>query len=194
MWDEQLIQHGSELIAARIALLNDIAEYAQRQYIVVSGDESTLLNSTYLTSLKDVNAATLGPDRDAWRLALAAGIEQRRKDELNRGVTLVGPHRDDVELTLGQVPAKGYASHGESWSIALALRLASFDLLVNDGVDPVLVLDDVFAELDAKRRAALSRQVANASQVLITAAVAEDVPSALRGARFQVSAGEVTKV
>ena len=194
VWDEQLIQHGSELIAARIALLNDIAEYARRQYIVVSGDESTLLNSTYITSLKDVNAATLGPDRDAWRLALAAGIEKRRKDELNRGVTLVGPHRDDVELTLGPVPAKGYASHGESWSIALALRLASFDLLVNDGVDPVLVLDDVFAELDAKRRAALSSQVANASQVLITAAVAEDVPSALRGARFQVSAGEVRKV
>lgn len=194
VWDEQLVTHGSELIAARIALLNDLAVHATDKYTVVSGDRNALLTSTYASSLAGVDAAVLGPDRDAWSTALNEAIEKRRTDELNRGITLVGPHRDDIDLALGPVPAKGYASHGESWSIALALRLASFELLTQDGVDPILVLDDVFAELDAKRRAALSTQVTGATQVLITAAVAEDVPTALRGARFQVSDGSVMPV
>jgi DNA replication and repair protein RecF len=103
-------------------------------------------------------------------------------------VCLVGPHRDDVELTLGDHPAKGYASHGESWSYALALRLGSFALLRAEGSDPVLVLDDVFAELDLRRRSALATVAATAEQVLITAAVAEDVPAELDGARFEVVA------
>jgi DNA replication and repair protein RecF len=107
---------------------------------------------------------------------------------------LVGPHRDDVTLTLGDLPAKGYASHGESWSFALALRLAAFELLRNDGIEPVLVLDDVFAELDAGRRTRLADLVAGASQVLVTCAVAEDVPDALVGARYAVGDGEVRRV
>jgi DNA replication and repair protein RecF len=112
---------------------------------------------------------------------------------VDRGVTLVGPHRDDVSLLLGDLPAKGYASHGESWSFALALRLAAFELLRAEGVEPVLVLDDVFAELDAGRRDRLARLVAGAEQVLVTCAVDADVPPSLRGARYAVSEGEVRR-
>jgi DNA replication and repair protein RecF len=128
------------------------------------------------------------------REALLAGIEERRRDELDRAVTLVGPHRDEVELAIGELPAKGYASHGESWSLALALRLASFTLLRDDdGDDPVLILDDVFAELDEGRREQLAELVGDAEQVLVTAAVADDVPTALAGHRFDVHAGKVTE-
>ena len=106
---------------------------------------------------------------------------------------MVGPHRDDLVLTLGEHPAKGYASHGESWSFVLALRLASFTLLRADGDDPVLILDDVFAELDSTRRAQLAEMVGDAEQVLVTAAVADDVPKALSGSRFTVEAGQVRR-
>jgi DNA replication and repair protein RecF len=104
---------------------------------------------------------------------------------------LVGPHRDELELSLGERPARGYASHGESWSYALALRLGGYELLRADGVEPILVLDDVFAELDRRRRAALAKVATGAEQVLVTAAVADDVPSELAGTRFDVSGGEV---
>ena len=109
--------------------------------------------------------------------ALLAGLARRRSAELERGMSLVGPHRDDLELRLGDQPAKGFASHGESWSFALALRLASYELLRNEGGEPVLILDDVFAELDAARRRALAEVAAGAEQVLVTAAVAEDIPA-----------------
>ncbi|HEX8781539.1 MAG TPA: DNA replication and repair protein RecF, partial [Nocardioides sp.] len=129
--------------------------------------------------------------------ALLAEVERRRGDELDRGVSLVGPHRDELLLTLGndelRLPVKGYASHGESWSFALALRLASYDLLRSDGDDPILVLDDVFAELDTGRREQLAALVAGAEQVLVTAAVAADVPQSLQGTRFTVTGGEVTR-
>jgi DNA replication and repair protein RecF len=117
---------------------------------------------------------------------------QRRNEEIARGVCLVGPHRDDITLSLGELPVKGYASHGESWSMALALRLASFQLLRADGVEPVLILDDVFAELDESRRARLAELVSDAEQVLVTAAVAADVPESLNGRRFSVQAATVT--
>jgi DNA replication and repair protein RecF len=107
-------------------------------------------------------------------------------------VTLIGPHRDDVDLAIGALPARGYASHGESWSLALALRLASFEVLREDGDDPVLILDDVFAELDGRRRTRLAKLAAEVEQVLVTAAVAEDVPDVLAGRRFDVAGGEVT--
>ena len=113
----------------------------------------------------------LVPDRDVLAAALGAALAGVRNDELDRGITLVGPHRDELALTLNELPARGYASHGESWSLALALRLASYDLLRADGAEPVLVLDDVFAELDADRRERLAELVAPAEQVLITAAV-----------------------
>ncbi|MDH2425569.1 DNA replication/repair protein RecF [Sphaerisporangium sp. TRM90804] len=132
-------------------------------------------------------------DRAALEEGLRASLLEVRQAELERGVTLVGPHRDDLLLALGELPARGYASHGESWSFALALRLAAYDLLRAEGGDPVLILDDVFAELDSRRRRALAEIVAPAEQVLITAAVPEDVPAQLVGARFDVMEGSVTR-
>ena len=144
-----------------------------------------------------VRAGVAAPDRGELTDALLAGLEDRRQDELDRGVSLVGPHRDELRLSLGsgddRLAVKGYASHGESWSLALALRLASYDLLRAEGDDPILVLDDVFAELDSERRRQLADLVAGAEQVLVTAAVPEDVPDALAGARFQVADGAVTR-
>ena len=133
-------------------------------------------------------------DRQVVQAALLAAVAARRDDELDRGVTLVGPHRDELRLGIGELPARGYASHGESWSLALSLRLAAYDLLKSDGDDPVLVLDDVFAELDTDRRDRLASSVAKAEQVLVTAAVAADVPEALAGARYDVMDGEVRRV
>ncbi len=136
---------------------------------------------------------------DRERRALLAALAERRGDELDRGISLVGPHRDELLLTLGNggrpgsCRCRGYASHGESWSFALALRLASYDLLRADGDDPILILDDVFAELDTERRDQLAELVAGAEQVLVTAAVAADVPAALAGVRFDVGDGEVTR-
>jgi DNA replication and repair protein RecF len=120
-------------------------------------------------------------------------LTEARKQEIDRGVTLVGPHRDDLVLKLGQLPAKGYASHGESWSYALSLRLASYDLLRAEGNEPVLVLDDVFAELDSRRRERLAEIVAPGEQVLVTAAVDDDVPDVLTGTRYTVADGTVER-
>ncbi|MFC7618427.1 DNA replication and repair protein RecF [Actinokineospora soli] len=126
--------------------------------------------------------------------ALLEAMAARRDAELDRGVSLVGPHRDELELTLGELPAKGYASHGESWSFALSLRLGSYELLRGEGSEPVLILDDVFAELDRARRERLAETAVRAEQVLVTAAVAEDVPGELVGARYSVADGEVRRV
>ena len=126
------------------------------------------------------------------RAQILAALEEARPREVERGVSLVGPHRDDVVLTLGELPAKGYASHGESWSFALGLKLAAYQLLRHDlGEDPVLILDDVFAELDSGRRERLAAMIADCEQVLITAAVDEDVPSSLAGQEYVVRLGEV---
>ncbi len=139
------------------------------------------------------DAAESRADRPALAGWLREALAQARPDELERGVCLVGPHRDDLELSIGVLPARGYASHGESWSMALALRLAGYELLRAGGDDPVLLLDDVFAELDTGRRDRLARLVAGAEQVLVTAAVPADVPDSLTGARFTVASGVVTR-
>jgi DNA replication and repair protein RecF len=191
VWDEQLASHGGELIAARISLLNELMPLAQQQYAMVSGsDTDMVLKAIYQSSLGD--DATLTTDREEWSAQLLSAIALRRKDELDRGVTLVGPHRDDVGLHLGDFPAKGYVSHGESWSLALSLRLGAFDLLTSDGESPILILDDVFAELDAQRRAHLATHVGTAQQAFITAAVADDVPTELAGTRIEVVKGGVS--
>lgn len=188
VWDEQLVEHGSVILAARQSLLDDLHDFAVDEYANVSGDTQQRLGLRIVSSLGDVETSNV----DEWKQHLKTAITERRKEEVDRGVTLVGPHRDELRLMLGDVPAKGYASHGESWSIALALRLAAFDLLHDDGIDPVLILDDVFAELDRSRRTRLAQKAAQANQVLITAAVEEDVPRELQGARFTVRHGEVT--
>ncbi len=197
VWDTHLSRAGAELLAGRIELVDAIRPRVDKSYdaIADSGGPAVI---DYKCSLgPDV---PLVVDRDLLAAALLAELSRVRPQELERGISLVGPHRDDLTLTLGELPAKGYASHGECWSYALALRLASYDLLREDGDgvagggDPVLVLDDVFAELDGRRRERLAELVAHADQVLVTAAVPGDVPEALAGARYDVMAGEVTRV
>jgi DNA replication and repair protein RecF len=193
VWDVHLAQHGSELIAARLELCAALGTHVAKAYDAVSaGRGEARLTYQAKSWLEDGSPVDL--DRPAIEQHLRDALGAARSSEVDRGVTLVGPHRDDVTLTLGDLPAKGYASHGESWSFALALRLAAFELLRNDGIEPVLVLDDVFAELDAGRRTRLADLVAGASQVLVTCAVAEDVPEALVGARYAVGDGEVRRV
>ena len=140
------------------------------------------------------SGSVLDASPDTLAEVLRARMLARRSEEIARGVTLVGPHRDDLVLSLGHLPAKGYASHGESWSFALALRLGAYAMLRADGVEPVLILDDVFAELDEVRRARLAERILGAEQVLITAAVASDVPAALAGRRYRIADGTVTPV
>jgi DNA replication and repair protein RecF len=132
-------------------------------------------------------------DRALLSEVLREALVAARKEEIDRGVTLVGPHRDDVALNLGELPVKGYASHGESWSFALALRLAGYELLRAEGIEPVLALDDVFAELDTGRRERLAELVGGASQLLVTCAVPQDVPASLGGVRYQVGGGTVRR-
>lgn len=196
VWDDHLATTGAELLAERLALVEALRPYVGKAYETVArGASRDDAEITYKPSA-DLGGAS---DRQALAAILLAEVERRRGDELDRGISLVGPHRDDLLLTLGHgpgegaLPVKGYASHGESWSFALALRLASYDLLRADGDDPILILDDVFAELDTERRAQLAELVAGAEQVLVTAAVPEDVPSALAGARYLVAGGEVTR-
>jgi DNA replication and repair protein RecF len=193
VWDEQLAQHGAELLAARVALVDDLRPYVGKAYEAVARGASR-------EDAELEYRATVPLDGDDLARTFLATLAERRKDETDRGLSLVGPHRDELLLTLApagatgeKLPVKGYASHGECWSFALALRLAAYDLLRADGDDPILVLDDVFAELDTDRRAQLADLVAGAEQVLVTAAVPADVPEALSGARFVVADGEVTR-
>lgn len=173
VWDGHLAAHGAQLMAARAALVTALAPQVEEAYRILA-PESRMAAIRYRSSVDEA----LGPSADLSEMesVLLAELLRRRAAELERGVCLVGPHRDDLELILGDQPAKGFASHGESWSMALALRLAAFRLLEADGATPVLLLDDVFAELDTARRAALVAVAESAEQVLITAAVPDDIP------------------
>ncbi|HWF30646.1 MAG TPA: DNA replication/repair protein RecF [Mycobacterium sp.] len=174
VWDSRLAEHGAELMAARIDLVNDLAPEVEKAYqLLAPGSRPASIG--YRASMDGLGAD--GTDREFLEAALLAALSTRRDAELERGMCLVGPHRDDLELRLGDQPAKGFASHGESWSFAVALRLAAYELLRADGGEPVLLLDDVFAELDAARRRALASVAEAAEQVLVTAAVIEDIPA-----------------
>jgi DNA replication and repair protein RecF len=197
VWDGHLARHGAELLAARLDLVADLTDHVTAAYAGVA-PESVPARIRYRSGIADSLPAEYGTpgaraDTEVVVDALLAAMVAARDNELERGVSLVGPHRDELELSLAEHPAKGYASHGESWSFALALRLASYELLRADGNEPVLVLDDVFAELDRRRRERLAEVAASAEQVLVTAAVEEDVPDRLAGARFVVSNGEVSR-
>ena len=210
VWDSHLAATGAEVMASRVALLHDLTPYLTKAYDALVQTDAAVVASYRASvrarldpSAKEPAGSDSGADtgtdsgsdsREAWAQRFLAALALSRDDELDRGLTLVGPHRDDVALSLGGLPVKGYASHGESWSMALALRLAAFDLLRADGDDPVLVLDDVFAELDDSRRDRLGALVADAEQVLVTAAVPADVPASLVGARFTVAEGVVSRV
>ncbi len=188
VWDGHLAAHGAQLLAGRLALVAALAPHAVAAFAEIA-PTSAPIALAYRSSLGEEP----GPDADPADLqeALLAALGRVRAQEVERGVCLVGPHRDDLELVLGPGPAKGYASHGESWALALALRLASYRLLCADDAEPVLVLDDVFAELDTARRRALVTVARQAEQVLVTAAVDEDVPAELAGTRLTVGGGRV---
>lgn len=233
VWDSKLAQVGAQVLAARVRLVEQLRPHVAAAYAQVSdgqgeavlGYRSSLLGTAPDDDLgRPARPAAGGPAgglvvaepvphldarEDLLEAQLLEAMSRLRGQEIERGVNLVGPHRDDLVLTLRGLPAKGFASHGESWSYALALRLASFELLTHgspdddlapgisgwgEGAEPVLILDDVFAELDARRRDRLAGLVARAEQVIVTAAVAEDVPEQLEGARIDVMGGQVTRV
>ncbi|MGK5630212.1 DNA replication/repair protein RecF [Streptomyces sp. URMC 123] len=189
VWDQHLARAGAELLARRLDLIGTLEPLADKAYEQLAPGGGPV-GLEYRCSVGDLEGVTA---REELYVRLTGALGEARKQEIERGVTLVGPHRDDLQLKLGRLPAKGYASHGESWSYALALRLASYDLLRAEGNEPVLVLDDVFAELDARRRERLAELVAPGEQVLVTAAVDDDVPGVLAGARFAVAGGEVER-
>ena len=174
VWDSRLAEHGAQLMAARIDQVNQLAPEVEKAYqLLAPGSRQASIG--YRASMDGLGVE--GTDREFLEAALLVALSARRDAELERGMCLVGPHRDDLELRLGDQPAKGFASHGESWSFAVALRLAAYELLRADGGEPVLLLDDVFAELDATRRRALASVAEAAEQVLVTAAVIEDIPA-----------------
>jgi DNA replication and repair protein RecF len=190
VWNDQLVNFGSQIIFARNQIIKELIPYVSKSYAELA-PTSKALNIKYLP-----NVATESMTQTDLVIAMKEKLKERQQDELDRGLTLVGPHRDDMEVMIGELPAKGYASHGESWSVALALKLASFDLLkaTSPAGDPVLILDDVFAELDAARRNQLILRVKNVEQVLITAAVMEDVPKELVGNKLFVNNGKVETI
>jgi DNA replication and repair protein RecF len=193
VWDGHVARLGGQLLAGRLELVETLRPLVDEAYASLGGDPAAP-RLDYRTALAgDAGDAAAVP---AGELAerLLAELAIRRAEELDRGLTLVGPHRDDLLLYLGELPARGYGSHGECWSLALALRLAAYDLLRDDGQEPVLLLDDVFAELDAGRRDRLAQLVGAADQLLVTAAVAQDVPAGLVGARYEVADGRVCRV
>jgi len=201
-WDDQLARVGAELLAGRLALVQALRPHVEAAYAAVSGDRGPA-GITYRPSFALPAPADEAPPGDGeagknrkgavLEAAIREALQQARPGELERGVCLVGPHRDELELRVGELPARGYASHGESWSLALALRLAAYELLRADGEDPVLILDDVFAELDTGRRDRLAVLVAGAEQVIVTAAVPADVPAALKGVSYDVGGGTITR-
>lgn len=202
VWDSHLADTAGRLLAARLELLERLRPHMARSYAELTNG-GKVLEAIYRSSVAEfVHTGPEVPTGELVNFSAAeltqfylAELQASRTRELDRGMSLVGPHRDDVELLLGAAPAKGYASHGESWSVALAMRLASFHVLDEDqhiaGNQPILILDDVFAELDAQRRRRLAAMVASAEQVLVTAAVAEDIPEELAGSSVQVIPGGV---
>ena len=200
VWDVHLARHGAEVLAGRLSLLQALGPLVAKAYDALAPTAGGV-ELGYRDSLGDEGTSGRGDatrvadaDRDTLAAAMLAALARLRPQEIERGVSLAGPHRDDLLISLGALPAKGYASQGESWSLALALKLASFELLRAEGGEPVLMLDDVFAELDLARRSRLAEMVAPAEQVLVTAAVPADVPDTLTGARYDVMAAAVTRV
>jgi DNA replication and repair protein RecF len=197
VWDDQLVTCSAELVAARAHLVARLAGPIGEHYRAVAPeDRDPRVDLTYACGVPGVTDTGADPavGREEVAEAMRAALVARRDEEFARGLTLVGPHRDELVLRLHDLPVRGYASHGESWSMALSLRLASYALLraeAGPGGDPVLILDDVFAELDTGRRERLAGLVAEVEQVLVTAAVPADVPSALAGRQVAVAGGTV---
>lgn len=186
-WDEQVANFGGEVIAARLRNLENLDPIFKTIYSEISSEKPAWI--AYKSSIEEPSTNAIENSKK-----ILGKLQERRAQEIERGTTLTGPHRDDLLLNLGEHLVKGYASHGESWSIALALKLATYQLLVNDGAEPILILDDVFSELDEERRAHLISLAKRAPQTFITVAVASDLPSELEGVRYSVGNGEVSKI
>ena len=186
-WDEQVSNFGGEIIAARLLALSNFEPIFQEIYSDISSEK--LAQIKYKSSIDDPSIDPLSNTEK-----ILERMKATRAAEIERGLTLTGPHRDDLLLHLGDHLVKGYASHGESWSIALSLKLATYKLLENDGLKPILILDDVFSELDEERRIHLIELAKSAEQTFITVAVENDLPKELKGNRYQVKSGSVTKV
>lgn len=186
-WDNRLAWLGAQLIAARVELVDELTTQVRNAYAAIA-PESRPAAVAYASTL-DNDSARISDDyyRDSngrvqvelVEAAMLGALGSVREKEIERGISLVGPHRDDMEALLGSSPAKGFASHGETWSYAIALRWAEFEILRQSGTDPIVILDDVFAELDVKRRRHLVKLARSVEQVLITAAVQEDIPDEL---------------
>ena len=185
-WTEQLIQYGAQLSAERIKLVDELGLFVQSQYANLN--EVKPASISYKSSTENLSS-----DANENISVLTERQKEVARQENERGVSLIGPHRDDLHLQLGDFPAKGYASHGESWSMAISLRLGSYHLLKSDGATPVLILDDIFAELDTVRRAQLTSATHIAEQTIITAAVESDLPEELQSTKFYVTPGKVQR-
>jgi DNA replication and repair protein RecF len=203
LWDERLVTLGSEIIVGRQELIDRLRPQVMEAYASIAGEEHRAGLSAQLSiwgARPDEDGPTdAGTGEDVERADVATqfgtALARVRRDELDRGLTLIGPHRDDLLLILNGLPARGYASHGESWSFALALKLASAAVLRADSAvgDPIVILDDVFAELDESRRAKLASAIGDYEQVLITAAVFDDVPAPLAAHTVHISAGRIVE-
>ena len=180
-WDGQLARLGAEVMAARFALVAELSDQIHEAYKTIA-PESRPAAVNYKTTIDQGLSQFPGFDAGIIEATLLTELAAKRQREIERGMSLVGPHRDDLELHLGGQPAKGFASHGETWSFALSMRIAEFNLLRSDGTDPILILDDVFSELDAGRREKLVGIARDAEQVIITAAVSDDLPANLADA------------
>lgn len=186
-WDDQVANFGGEIIAARLLALSDFEPIFQGIYQEISSEKPAFIN--YKSSIDDPS-----PDPTTNTTKILERMRITRAAEIERGLTLTGPHRDDLLLNLGNHLVKGYASHGESWSIALSLKLATYKLLLNDGLKPILILDDVFSELDEERRIHLIKLAKSAEQTFITVAVENDLPKELDGVKYLVKSGSVSKL
>lgn len=198
IFSDQLAALGAELTLARLETLRDMRGFVADAYLAIAPTNNRAEIAYKSSSLTGETSGLWDADATVSMGELVGRLrtrmDERRREEFARGLSLVGPHRDDLVLSLGEFPAKGYASHGECWSLALALRLGADQLLRADGVAPVLILDDVFAELDEVRRERLAERIVDAEQVLITAAVRGDVPASLGGRTFLVADGKVEPV
>jgi DNA replication and repair protein RecF len=186
-WDKQVADFGGQLISLRLIGLAQLTPLFNQIYKEISNVKPAEI--IYKSSLEVISEnATENSEK------IMEKLTTNRPSELERGLTLTGPHRDDLLLTLGDHQVKGYASHGESWSIALSLKLATYNLLKSDGLSPILILDDVFSELDEDRREKLAQLAKTAEQTIITVAVESDLPKSLSGDKYLVKSGSVSKL
>ena len=186
-WDKQVAELGGELITLRMLALDELKPIFNQVYKDISDTKPAEI--VYKSSIEN---PSLNQSENSEKIM--ERLVNNRGAELDRGLTLTGPHRDDLLLILGDHLVKGYASHGESWSIALSLKLATYNLLKSDGLSPILILDDVFSELDEERRDRLAEIAKGADQTIITVAVENDLPKSITGTKYLVRAGVVSKL